>query len=246
MTSALKTRPACSSSPVGSRERECSCQFFCARRRPPRRIAAPFQCSSARTPAPRCHPSRSASCSARVPHSIAALLCSSTDHPPLRDVAVSHRQRVAGRSPLEQVKRLSQGRSAPPLGRASGEKQQPRQRPERISLAAPVPELAADLDRRLLGVDRLLELRGQVALLGAPLEQDGSFARRHAALRDATLGRTVPRPRGAPQRRPPVPRPGVPKEALPRRHPRARRDERAVLRLVRPFAVRQGIDSARW
>ena len=79
----------------------------------------------------------------------------------------------------QQVDGLQRDRLA--LVRASGEEQQSRQCPQRVSLADPVPEPTANVDRRLLSIDRLFELRGQVALVGAALEQRRALAGRRAA-----------------------------------------------------------------
>ena len=91
------------------------------------------------------------------------------DHQPLREVAIRHRELVSRRQLLEQLDRLARYRL--PFAHAPGEEQQPRERPQRISLAVSVADGPLTLERALLRVDRLVDLGAQAAFLCASAKE---------------------------------------------------------------------------
>ena len=100
-------------------------------------------------------------------------------HTERREVAVRHGELAAGWELLKQRDSLPAGL----LGfcYAASTPEQARERAKRVSLFAPVAVFPAALKRALVRLDRLIELVGEVAFVGAALEEFGPRLGRQAS-----------------------------------------------------------------
>jgi hypothetical protein len=101
------------------------------------------------------------------------------EHAQLREVAVGHRELASRRQRLEQLDR--EARLALGVRVVAGEPSQSREPAVRFALAQPVTEPAVLLERSPSGVDRVVDLVREVALVRAPLQELGPALGRELA-----------------------------------------------------------------